>query len=143
MAKQESSAQQGLPDSVVLRERKRWGFLGLPFTFTTYTLTGNKLVLHRGLFTSTEDDMLLYRVMDISLRRTLWQKMFGLASLVITSSDKSHPSLQIHNIRRFRVFKNELDDRVQKDRIRMRTRTSEMMGVDFDGQEDLETTLYS
>lgn len=121
-----------IPDAVVLKERRRLSFLGLPWTFTKYTLTANKLLLNKGLFTSTEDDMLLYRIMDISQRRTLGQKLFGMATLTVTSSDKTHPHLEIKNIKNFKRFKDEMDDRVQKERMRMRTRTSEMMGIDFD-----------
>ena len=32
-------------DDFEVRERKRWTFFGLPFTFTTYTLTDRKSVV--------------------------------------------------------------------------------------------------
>lgn len=48
-------------DDFEVRERKRWTFFGLPFTFTTYTLTPKKLTVQTGLFTTAEDDILLFR----------------------------------------------------------------------------------
>ncbi len=120
-----------------VRERKRWIFFGLPFTFTTYTLTPRKLVLARGLLTTLEDDILLYRVMDTSLRRSLWQKIFGLGTISVASSDHSHPELVIQNIRGAREFKELLDEQVEKERLRVRFRTGEYLGSDpADDPED-------
>lgn len=126
-----------IPDAVELRERKRITFFALPFSFTTYTLSAAKLVIKRGLLTSVEDEILLYRIMDVTLRRTLGQKIFGLGSLMVVSSDKTSPNVEIKNIKNYREFKNELDQRVAKERIRMRTRTSEMMGFDQDDIDEI------
>lgn len=122
----------------LIQERKRWLFFGLPFTFTTYLLSERKLTVRSGLLTTNEDDILLYRVMDTSLRRTLMQKMFGLGSIHIASSDQSLPELVIKNIRNSRDFKDVLDSRVEADRLRMRVRTGEFMDVDGDGMPDFD-----
>ena len=110
--------RNGIPDGMedsepfTLTERRRWLFSGLPFTFTTYTLTEKKLVLKTGLLTTVEDDILLYRVRDTSLRRTVWQKLFRLGSILVASSDQSRPELVIKNIRGVREFKEALDEQV-------------------------------
>jgi uncharacterized membrane protein YdbT with pleckstrin-like domain len=120
----------------VIKERKRWLLFGLPFTFTTYSLSSKSLTLRKGLLTTTEDDLLLFRVMDVSLRRTLMQKLFGLGSMTINSSDKTSPMLEIKNIKNFRIFKDTLDERVEKERLRMRFKTGELMGGgDFDNDD--------
>ena len=113
-----------------LRERKRWLFFGLPFTFTTYTLSNKKLTLRSGLLTTVEDDVLLYRIMDTTLRRTLIQRIFGLGTIVVASSDHSKPELIIKNIRNSKDFKEALDDQIERERLRMRFRTGEYMGTD-------------
>lgn len=128
--------ENDIPDAVEIRERKRITFFALPFSFTTYTLNAAKLIIKQGLLTSVEDEILLYRIMDVTLRRTLGQKIFGLGTIIVASSDKTSPHLEIKNIKNYREFKNELDQRVAKERIRMRTRTSEMMGMDFDQDID-------
>lgn len=122
----------------LIQERKRWLFFGLPFTFTSYLLSDRKLTVRSGLLTTNEDDILLYRVMDTSLRRTLMQKLFGLGSIHIASSDQSLPELVIKNIRNSRDFKDVLDSRVEADRLRMRVRTGEFMDVDGDGMPDFD-----
>lgn len=122
--------------SPVIKERKRWLFFGLPLTFTKYVLTSKSLQLNRGLFTTTEDDLLLFRVMDVSMRRSLFQKMAGLGTLTVQSSDKTTPRLVVKNIKHVRQFKEALDEKVEKERLRMRFRTGEYMG-DLDGDDSI------
>lgn len=124
-------------DTKVYKERKRWLFFGLPFTFTKYTLTTKSLQMNKGLLTSTQDDLLLFRVMDVSIKRTLFQKMAGLGTLLIRSSDKTNPVLEIRNIKHCAVFKTALDERVENERLRMRFRSGELMG-DFDQDMDAD-----
>ncbi|MHB8962265.1 MAG: PH domain-containing protein [Saccharofermentanales bacterium] len=130
---QNVNAEHGAP---IIKERKRWLFFGLPFTFTTYTLGSKSLTLRRGLFTSTEDDILLFRIMDISVRRTLMQKIVGLGTLTVMSTDKSNPELEVKNIKNVRTFKEVLGERVEKERLRMRFRTGELMGSEFDDDDN-------
>ncbi len=121
---------------ISITERKRWAFLGLPFTFTTYTLTPKKLTVQQGLITTSEDDILLYRVMDVSQTRTLIQKIFKLGTLKVISSDKTLPNLEIKNIRNYKAFKDLLEESVEKERLRMRFRTGEMIDVGVDDFAD-------
>ena len=71
------------------------------------------------------------RVMDTTLSRNLLQKLFGLGSVQVVSSDKTHPNLCIHNIRNAKDFKEALDEQVERERLRMRFRTGEY--IDNDG----------
>ena len=130
--------RNGIPDEIEqpeefeIRERKRWLFFGLPLTFTTYTLSAKKLEIKSGLLTTVTDDTLLYRIMDTTLRRTLIQKIFGWGSIMVASSDTTHPELLIKNIRNASDFKDLLDEQVEKERLRMRFRTGEYIGADGD-----------
>lgn len=119
-------------DTPVIKERKRWLFFGLPFTFTKYILNEKSLKLCKGFFTTTEDDILLFRVMDISIKRTLFQRMFGLGTMIVFSSDRTNPNLEIKNIKRIHEFKDYLDQRVEQERLRMRYKAGELVGTDFD-----------
>ncbi len=124
----------------IVRERKRWLFFGIPWTFTKYILTEKKLVIQSGFFRSVENEILMYRVTDVSLSRTLIQKIFGLGTLTIYAHDKTSPKLEIKNIKRVRAFKEALSDAVEKDRLRMKMRQSEIvddmhMSGAFDGDD--------
>lgn len=136
MSEQPMDRAEEVVASVQIEERKRWIFFGLPFTFTTYVMNNKKLTVRSGLLTTHEDDILLYRVMDTSLCRTLWQKLFRLGSIRVASSDQSLPELVIKNIRNAREFKDELDERVEKERLRMRVRSGELF--DGDGEADFD-----
>ena len=110
---------------LVQQERKRWLFFGIPFTFTKYTITENKFILNEGFFTSTENEILLYRVLDITLKRTLWQKLFGLGSVIVQSQDQTHPTLVVKNIKHSVQFKEELSTHVEMEKVRLNMRRGE------------------
>lgn len=120
----------------LMRERKRWGFFGIPWTFTKYILTEKKIIIQSGLLKSVENEILMYRVTDMTMSRTIWQKMFGLGTLVIYAHDKTNPTLEVKNIRHIREFKNTLSDAVENDRIRMKMRQSEIIDDRHDFYDD-------
>ena len=62
--------------------RKR-NALGLPWTFTKYAFTEDRLFVTTGLLKTVEDEVRLYRILDISLSRTLLQKIFGMGTIAI------------------------------------------------------------
>lgn len=124
-------------------ERKRWGFFGLPFSFTKYYLTEKKLVERSGLLHSLEDEILLYRILDMSLRVSLGQKLFKLGTLELVTSDKSHPKIILKNIKNVRRFRNKLSEYVEKERLRLRFRTGEYIGTGEEPELEAESDLYS
>ena len=60
--------------NIVWKDRKRTLF-GLPWSFTKYSLSDDRLFISTGFFNTKEDEVRLYRIMDISLNRTLGQRM--------------------------------------------------------------------
>lgn len=111
---------------VIMQERKRWLFFGIPWTFTKYTLTPKRIILNEGFFRSTENEILLYRVIDMELSRTLIQKIFKLGTLTVKSKDSSHPVLEIKNIKNAREFRNSLAESVESERMRVKVRQGEV-----------------
>ena len=51
----------------VWQDRKRIIF-GLPWTFTKYVLTKEKLLIQTGILNTKEEEVRLYRIMDVTLR---------------------------------------------------------------------------
>ena len=121
-------------EGVLWRDRKR--HLGLPLSFTVYKLKDDRLFLQQGFFTTRYEETLLYRVRDLSLRRSLWQKIFGVGSIVVTSSDKSNPYLELKNIKNTMEVKELLHDKVEDMRNKKRMRVNEMIDSPFDGDSE-------
>ena len=114
-------------NNLIMRERKRWGFFGIPWTFTKYSLWTKKLVIEKGLFNSVENEILLYRITDLTYSRTLFQKIFKMGTLTVHAHDKTTPVLIIKNIKHSREFKEALSESIEKDRLRMKMRQSELV----------------
>ena len=73
---------------IIWKDRKRTLF-GLPLSFTKYSLEEDRLFIETGFFNSVENEVRLYRIMDLQLSRTLGQKMFGLGTIKVKSADKT------------------------------------------------------
>ena len=75
--------------------------LGMPITFTKYALSEDRLFINKGLLTLTTEEILLYRVRDLSVKQTLGQRLFGVGTILVQSSDKTSPTLEIENVKYF------------------------------------------
>ncbi len=117
----------------IWKDRKR--FLGMPLSFTRYALSEDRLFLSVGLLSVNDDEILLYRVRDITVKRTLWQRLFGVGSVTVMSSDKSLPTLVLKNIKKPLHVKELIHDNVEEMKLRRRMRVGEIMSSDFDDDE--------
>ena len=100
----------------IWQDRKRTLF-GLPWSFTKYVLTDEKLLIIKGLFSRTEEEIRLYRIMDITLNRSLGERMNRVGTIHCCSSDKSSPEFEIKHIKDSRKVKELLSDMVEKQRV--------------------------
>lgn len=116
----------------VWSDKKRTLF-GLPLSFTTYKLTEEKLIIESGFLNKKEEEIRLYRILDITLNRSLWQRIFRVGTLHCCSGDKSTPEFDITNIKLPRKVRDRLSDMVEKQRS-----LKQVSGREFlDGAEDI------
>ena len=94
-------------------DRKRIIF-GLPWTFTKYAATDEKLLIRTGVLNVKEEEVRLYRILDLTLKRTLFQRLWGLGTIHVCSADKSTPEFEILNIKNPEIVKNMLSDMVEE-----------------------------
>lgn len=120
---------------VVWQDRKRIIF-GLPWTFTKYVLTKEKLLIQTGILSTKEEEVRLYRIMDVTLRRSLAQRLFGLGTIHCCSADKSTPEFDIKWIPDSAAVKEKLSDLVEAERMAKRVSGREFM-TDADDCEDM------
>ena len=115
------------------KDRKR--YLGLPLSFTRYALSHDRLFLSVGFISVKDDDILLYRIRDISVKRTLWQRLCGVGTVTVQSSDKTHPTLELKNVKDPMRVKETLHDLVEEMKQKRRMRFGEIMGSGYDENE--------
>ncbi len=117
-------------------EKKRTAFLGLPIYFTTYTITDELLTIKEGLLKITENDCYLYKIQDVTLTRTLMERMFGLGTITCHTGDTTNPVIELKHIKNG----SEIKDYILKtsDELRLKRRTINTVNI---GADDLEDAL--
>ena len=110
------------------KDRKR--FLGMPLSFTRYMLSEDRLFLSKGFLNVKDDEILLYRVRDIATSRSLLQRVFGVGTVTVLSSDKTCPTLVMKNIRNPIAVKETLHKRVEEMKLRRQVRVSELTNME-------------
>lgn len=124
-------------DKYIWKDRKR--FLGMPLSFTRYALSEDRLFLSIGFLSIKDEELLLYRVRDISVKRTLGQRMFGVGTITINSSDKTNSVLDLKNIKSPLQVKELIHTQVEEMKNRRRVRYSEIdAGGDSDDELDAD-----
>ena len=118
------------------KDRKR--YFGMPISFTRYSMSEDRLFVSEGFLNIKDDEILLYRVRDIDTKRSLWQRMFGVGTVTVLSSDKSMPALELKNIKDPITVKEMIHAQVEEMKIRRKVRVGEIMGHDCDHDEDLD-----
>ena len=112
-------------------DRKR--ILGMPLSFTRYALSEDRLFLKRGFLNVHQDEIVLYRVRDLRVSQTLWQRVFGVGTVTVISTDKSILELALKNIRQPNEVKELIHEYVEKMKVARRMRVGEMsMDIDDD-----------
>ena len=105
--------------------------LGLPLSFTCYSLSEDRLFLETGLLSTHCEEILLYRVRDLSMKISLGQRIFGVGTVTVQSSDKSCPVLELRNIKHPRETKEIIHQAVEQMKLQRRMRVGEVMGDDY------------
>ena len=127
------------------KDRKR--VLGMPLSFTRYSLSEDRLFCETGFFSLKADEVLLYRVQDLELTISLGQRIFGVGTVCVHSSDKSIPHLDLQNVKRPREVKELIHENVEAAKNRRRMRATELLGrevgpayhdddLDFEREDD-------
>ena len=124
----------------IWHDRKR--ILGMPITFTKYALSSDRIFIRRGWLNIHQDEVILYRVRDLCVKMNLWQRIFGVGTVTVTSTDKSVPVLTLKNIKQPFEVKELIHENVEKMKIERRMRIGEMsMDLD-DGDLDFEDDMH-
>ena len=116
-------------ESRLWQDRKR--YLGMPISFTVYSLSEDRLFRETGLLNREYEEVLLYRVRDISLKRSFGQMIFGVGTITLDTSDRSTPEFKIINVKASKQVKELIHELVEEAKVRRGFRFGE-----YDGAHD-------
>ena len=127
--------------NIIWQDRKR--YFGLPISFTKYSLSEDRLFVESGFFNLLQNEVRLYRILDVQLKRSLGQRIFGVGSIMVSSSDKSLGNFEIQNIKDSANVKEMLSVQVEQQREAKRVVGREFMGADVDMDYDNDDIDYN
>lgn len=119
-------------------DKKRLTLFALPWTFTKYSLTEEKLLVEKGFLSKKEEEVRLYRIVDLTLERSFLQRIFGLGTVVCQTVDRTTPSLEIMNIKDPKRVKELISDTAEAERVKKRVTSRETMISDMSDLDDDE-----
>ena len=122
--------------SVEFVEKKRWLFLGLPFTFTKYVIKEDMITVDTGVFTKVENDCYMYKVQDVEHTASIWERMAGLGTIVCYTGDTTHHKLLIEHIRNSKAIKEFILK--ESEEARLKRRTVNMLDIGSGEVEDID-----
>lgn len=109
------------------KDKKRPIF-GLPLSFTTYTLLTDKLLIDKGIIFKVQEEVRLYRIMDVTLKQSIFQRLFNVGTIHCCSADHSTPEFNIKDIKDPYKVKEILSNKIEEERIRKRVAAGEFIG---------------
>ena len=120
----------------VFRERKRWAFLGLPWTFTVYHIREDMITIDRGFLNKQEDDCYMYKVTDVRLNTSLMERIFKLGTVTCFTGDVTDSNLVFKHIRNAKAIKDYILEKADSERIKRRT--VNMQGIGYGNNGDID-----
>ena len=113
-------AKEKNPD-IKFVERKRWLFLGLPFTFTKFMIQDDMITISQGFLNKVENDCYMYKVQDVEHKASLLERLCGLGTITCFTGDTTHPKLIMPHIKHSKTIKNYILEASEAARMRRRT----------------------
>jgi uncharacterized membrane protein YdbT with pleckstrin-like domain len=123
-------------EEVIWKARKRiW--CGLPWTFTVYSFDEERFYLQTGFFSQRFDEVRLYRITDISVKRSFSQRIFGMGTIQLSSSDKSLGNFEIVNIKDVQNVYHQLSELIETQRDKKRVMTREVINSEMPEDDEI------
>lgn len=131
----EEKRMENKQDALLWKDRKR--YLGLPLSFTRYSIKNKRLYVSIGFLSIEENELLLYRVLDIHLKRSLMDRIFGVGTVTLYTSDKTNRELVLKNIKNPTEVRNFISELVESERERLKIRGREILGIGDEVEDEL------
>ncbi len=103
-------------EEVIWQDYKK--ILGLTWPFTRFTLTNKKMYIEKGILRYTLNEIQLIRVQDVYLRQSIIERLLGLGSVVLKSSDRTAEVTIIGSISKPHERKHSISETAEKYKIK-------------------------
>lgn len=90
-----------------------------------YELTNQRLMVHAGVFTRTQEQIELYRVRDTKFIQPLMLRFFGVGNVMLVSSDAINPYVMLYAIENAQQVMQSVRDACETMRTAKRVRVTE------------------
>ena len=139
---EQNTYQVDMDTTPVYQERKRLLFFGLPWTFTKYTVTPSLLTIDRGFLNTVQDDCYMYKIQDVKLNKSIWERLFKLATIICYTGDVTHPEIRLEHIKNADAIKAYILKTSEEARIKRRTlNTMNIDAHNCDAHDDIIDSL--
>lgn len=118
-------------DEVLWKDRKH--FMWFPFSFVKYEIKNERLYEQGGLFSTTYDELLLYKVIDMTLKQSLAQKIFGTGTIYLTTRADTSMQVVLKNIKNPKEVKDLISELTEQIR-----QNQNVVGKEFYGHGPLD-----
>lgn len=102
------------PTNYLWRDRKH--HLWFPLSFTTYYIEDARLMIKQGFLSTTLDETLLYRIVDLTFRQTLAGKIFGTGDIILKTKVDASPEITLKNIKKPAEVRRLLSQAIEESR---------------------------
>lgn len=117
------------------------GWRWLTIRCRIFEFTSERMRIYQGVLNQEINEVELYRVKDTRITKPFWLRIFGLSNLVLETSDRSCPVVEIPAVRRGTEIREQLREQVEMLRERKRVREVDFEsggGDDVDGLDDMD-----
>lgn len=121
-------------EQILWKDRKHYAWF--PFSFTKYSLKNDRVYTQTGFFNTHYDELLLYRITDICLTRTLGQKFFGTGTVVLYTKIDTDGKVLLQNIKKPKKVKELLSKCIEEARAGNNVVGKEFYGTGMSMEHD-------
>lgn len=114
-------------NEIAWKDRKHW--LWFPFSFTKYEVDDERLYVQKGFFSTSYDETLLYRIVDIRLVRSLGQKLCGTGTILVSVRVDQDSVIELKNIKKPMEVKRLLSKMIENVRNEKKVVGKEFYGI--------------
>ena len=94
----------------------------------TYRLSSHRLFIQVGLIGRSQEEIELFRITDVSMEQTAMERLMGIGTIVVKSTDETLPVAKLENISDPVKHKDILRDAYRSARTREGMRAGEFIG---------------